>query len=72
MTDYAFATYLADLAVDREYQRRGIGRRLIATTQEQGGQATIFVFAAPRATKYYPHLGFDEGSGWMLPPRGSQ
>jgi predicted N-acetyltransferase YhbS len=66
MSDFCFATYLSDIAVDVDYQRRGIGRELIRVTQEAGGQATVFLFAAPKAVDYYPHVGFSPGSGWML------
>ena len=40
LTDFAFATYLSDLAVDERYQRRGIGsalmNRLADIAREQG------------------------------------
>ena len=32
LTDFGYCTYLSDLAVDREYQGRGIGRELIRQT----------------------------------------
>src|SRR5687767_10917167 len=32
ITDYVYATYLSDLAVDEAYQRQGIGRELIRRT----------------------------------------
>ena len=32
LTDFAYVTYLADLAVDQQYQRMGIGKELIAQT----------------------------------------
>jgi predicted N-acetyltransferase YhbS len=66
ISDFAFATYLSDLAVRRSYQRHGIGKELMRRTQEAGGRATIFLFSAPAAVAYYPHVGFHEGSGWML------
>ena len=28
ITDFAYCTYLSDLAVDKEYQKKGIGRKL--------------------------------------------
>jgi ribosomal protein S18 acetylase RimI-like enzyme len=49
LSDFCYASYLSDLAVDVEYQRQGIGRELIARTQQAGGQATILLFAAPKA-----------------------
>ncbi len=66
LSDFAFCTYLSDLAVRLDYQRQGIGRELIRRTQKEGKSATIFLFSAPAAEPYYPHIGFSEGSGWML------
>jgi predicted N-acetyltransferase YhbS len=66
LSDFAFCTYLADLAVRLAYQRRGIGRELVRQTQKEGKSATIFLFSAPAAEPYYPHIGFSQGSGWML------
>jgi predicted N-acetyltransferase YhbS len=66
LSDFCYATYLSDLAVLIDYQHRGIGRALIARTKEEGGKAAIFLFAAPAAVDYYPKVGFQAGSGWML------
>ena len=63
---FAYCTYLSDLAVDVAYQRRGIGKELMGRTQQLGGRATIFLFAAPAAVDYYLRVGFSAGSGWML------
>jgi len=67
VTDHVFCTYLSDLAVRRDYQRKGIGKELMRRTQKAGGAATVFLFAAPDAVDYYPHVGFTAGSGWYLP-----
>src|SRR4029078_6425139 len=40
-TDFAYATYLSDLAVRQSHQRQGIGRELIRRTQVEGAQARI-------------------------------
>lgn len=66
LSDFAYATYLSDLAVRLAYQRKGIGKELMRRTQAAGGQATVLLFAAPKAVDYYPHVGFKAGSGWML------
>ena len=66
LSDFAWCTYLSDLAVDVAYQRRGIGKELVRRTQELGGKATVLLFAAPAAVDYYPRIGFSAGSGWML------
>ena len=69
ITDYSFCTYLSDLAVDREHQRRGIGRELIRRTHEAAGLGTtLILLAAPLARTYYPHIGMDpHDSCWIIP-----
>lgn len=58
ITDYHFCTYLADLAVDQQHQRQGIGKRLIDFVHQAAGkQTTIIVLAAPAAVEYYDHIG---------------
>jgi predicted N-acetyltransferase YhbS len=66
LSDFCYATYLSDLAVDVDYQGAGIGRELMRRTQEAGGMATVFLFSAPKAVDYYPRIGLSPGSGWML------
>ena len=69
VSDFAYATYLSDLAVRRSHQRRGIGRALIARTQREGGQARIILLAAPAAADYYPRIGLRRhDSAWCLSP----
>ena len=69
ITDYSYCTYLSDLAVDRAYQRRGIGRELIRRTHEAAGLATtLILLAAPLARTYYPHIGMaPHDSCWIIP-----
>ncbi len=66
LSDFCYATYLSDLAVDTAYQRQGIGRELMRRTQEAGGEATVLLFAAPAAVDYYPRVGFSNGVGYLL------
>ena len=68
LSDYCYATYLSDLAVDISVQRRGIGRELVRRTRDAGGRAAVFLFAAPSAIDYYEKIGFRAGSGWVLMP----
>jgi len=69
LTDFEFCCYLSDLAVDQSYQRRGIGKQLIALTQRKlGRRAKLILLAAPKAEGYYPRIGFDAWpSAWVLP-----
>jgi len=69
ITDFAFCTYLSDLAVDLSFQRQGIGRELIRRTHEAAGlSTTLFLVAAPKAEAYYPRIGMKKHeSCWMIP-----
>jgi GNAT superfamily N-acetyltransferase len=68
LTDFCFCCYLSDLAVDREYQRRGIGAALIRHTRDAiDEQANLLLLAAPEAMAYYPKVGFDAiENGWII------
>lgn len=68
LTDFAYVTYLADLAVRQSYQRQGIGKELVRRTKEESGpQAKIVLLAAPKAVEYYPHIGFTHHpQAWIL------
>jgi len=59
VTDFHYACYLSDLAVDAVYQHSGIGKTLIAHTQRQlGPRCKIRLIAAPDAAEYYSKIGF--------------
>ena len=69
VTDFCYCTYLSDLAVDRQYQRQGIGRELIQQTHVAAGlNTTLILLAAPLARTYYPHIGMQShDSCWIIP-----
>ena len=69
ITDFAYCTYLSDLAVDLAHQRRGIGRELVRRTHEVAGfQTTLILLAAPGARTYYPRIGMaPHDSCWVRP-----
>jgi GNAT superfamily N-acetyltransferase len=71
LTDFSHCCYLADLAVAAAYQRRGIGKALIARVYEEiGEEAMLLLLSAPNAMPYYPHVGFQAvENGWILPRR---
>jgi ribosomal protein S18 acetylase RimI-like enzyme len=71
ITDFSYCTYLSDLAVDRAFQRRGIGRELIRRTHEASGLSTsLILLAAPMARSYYPRVGMaPHDSCWTIPRR---
>ncbi len=69
ISDFAYATYLSDLAVDADVQRQGIGRELIRRTHEAAGRETsLILLAAPKAVDYYPRIGMQShDSCWISP-----
>lgn len=71
--DFGFCFYLSDLAVDRAYQGRGIGRRLIEESHKAAGlHTTLILLAAPAAATYYPHIGLERhDSCWIVRRSGS-
>jgi predicted N-acetyltransferase YhbS len=71
ISDFHYATYLSDLAVDEDYQRQGIGRELIRRTHEAAGRGTrLILLSAPAARDYYPHIGMrNHDSCWTIDPR---
>lgn len=66
VTDFAYCCYLSDLAVDRAYQKRGIGAALMDKTQSLlASDASLIVLSAPDAVDYYPAHGFSvHESAW--------
>ncbi|MCO6525183.1 GNAT family N-acetyltransferase [Snodgrassella sp.] len=68
LTDFVYITYLADLAVDEDYQRQGIGKQLIKEVKNNTDKAcSITLLAAPQAVDYYRHIGFNaHPSAWIL------
>ncbi len=71
ITDFAYCTYLSDLAIDVARQGQGIGRQLSRMTHEHAGlDKRLILLAAPAAASYYPHIGMEKHeSCWMIPPR---
>jgi predicted N-acetyltransferase YhbS len=60
LTDYCYACYLSDLAVEKAYQGKGVGKKLVEITLEAiGDQTMLLLLSAPSAMGYYPRLGFE-------------
>ena len=68
LTDFSFCCYLSDLATDRAYQGRGIGRALIdRTKQAAGDKTTLLLVSAPGAMSYYEHIGMErQNAAWTI------
>lgn len=69
ISDFAYCTYLSDLAVDVAVQRKGIGRELVRRTHEACGlQTTLILLAAPQAVDYYGRIGMRRHDAcWFTP-----
>ncbi len=60
ITDGAWSTYLADLAVDPNAQKTGIGKRLVELTKEAvGDESMVLLLSVPTAMEYYPKIGME-------------
>ncbi len=68
VTDFNYACYLSDLAVNKKYQKNGIGKKLQEITQEQlGEKCKLILISAPNASSYYEHIGFTNNKRcWVL------
>ncbi len=61
LTDFSYCCYLSDLAVDKAYQKQGIGRRLIEETHHHAGVHTsLILLSVPDAMSYYSHIGMEK------------
>jgi predicted N-acetyltransferase YhbS len=72
--EFFYCCYLSDLAVDRDCQRQGIGRELIARTlAELGQRCSIILLSAPKAVDYYPRIGMQRHQqAWVMGPNRSK
>ncbi len=67
LSDFSFCCYLSDLAVDVNYQKKGIGKRLIDETHLAAGHlTTLILLAAPAAADYYPKIGMEQFSDCFI------
>lgn len=68
LTDFAYWLYVTDLGVDRDYERQGIGRRLMKKAHEiAGGEKDIAVYliANEDAVPFYEKLGMKRADDVM-------
>lgn len=68
ITDFSWCCYLADLAVAKKYQQKGIGKKLIGLTKEKAGdQSMVLLLSVDTAMEYYPKAGMNKvENGFIL------
>jgi ribosomal protein S18 acetylase RimI-like enzyme len=64
VTDFSYCCYLSDLAVDRQWQGRGIGTALMAHTKTAaaegfGDGVRCILLSAPAAMGFYEKVGLE-------------
>ncbi len=64
VTDFSYCCYLSDLAVDRQWQGRGIGTGLMLRTKEAavaefGDGVRCILLSAPAAIEFYEKVGLE-------------
>ena len=60
LTDYCYLLYVTDLGVDRDYERQGIGCRLMKEAHELAGgekDIAVYLIANENAVPFYKKLG---------------
>lgn len=60
ITDWSYCLYCSDLAVDKDYQGLGIGKKLLDETVRLSPDLRVHLLvAAPDAVSFYEHAGYE-------------
>ncbi|HQK72242.1 MAG TPA: GNAT family N-acetyltransferase [Clostridiales bacterium] len=68
LTDYAYWLFITDLGVDRDYEGRGIGSRLVKQAHEMAGgekDIAVYLIANENAIPFYEKLGMRKADDVM-------
>ena len=68
LTDFAYWLYVTDLGVDRDYERQGIGSRLMKKAHENAGgekDIAVYLIANEDAVPFYEKLGMKKADDVM-------
>jgi GNAT superfamily N-acetyltransferase len=58
ITDHCYRCFIADLAVAKNHQKKGIGSQLLGFVNSMAPEARMFLFSAEDAEPFYQKLGF--------------
>ena len=68
LTDFSYWLYVTDLGVDRDYERQGIGSRLMKKAHESAGgekNIAVYLIANEDAVPFYEKLGMKKADDVM-------
>ena len=68
VTDFSYWLFVTDLGVDRRYERRGIGTRLMKMAHEMAGgekDVAVYLVANENAISFYEKLGMEKAEDVM-------
>ena len=68
LTDFCYWLYVTDLGVDRDYERQGLGRRLMKEAHELAGgekDIAVYLIANENAVPFYEKLGMKRADDVM-------
>lgn len=72
LTDFSWASYLADLAVAKEFQGTGVGRELFEITRNEIGEGSmLLLISVPEAEDFYTKLGLEKETFAFISRRSS-
>ncbi|MGI9055670.1 MAG: GNAT family N-acetyltransferase [Pyrinomonadaceae bacterium] len=61
LTDFVWSCYLADLAVKKDFQKAGVGRKLVELTREKVSEKSmVLLLSVADALEYYPKIGMEK------------
>lgn len=61
ITDFVWCCYLADLAIRKDFQKAGVGRKLVELTREAVSEKSmVLLLSVPDAMEYYPKIGMEK------------
>ena len=70
LTDWSYACYISDLAVASEFQRGGIGQRLLSEVRTLvGAECSCILVSAPDAVGFYERVGMPRANDAFVFPR---
>ena len=67
LTDFCYCCYLSDLAVDKKFQHKGIGKELVKRVRKEiSKQSMLLLLSAPQAMEYYPKINFEKSNSAFI------